>query len=183
MCICMYSVCCYSWYILVITVGILDSSFVLLVFMFCLFVFLVWYFLLVFVCVFCLFFFFFKQKTAYEMRISDWSSDVCSSDLRRAPPPAGGSGQARPSQAGPGDGPVPPPAGGAWLGVLAPQGLYGLARAGSLYAPRHRRRGISRGQDAADPGRAPVGTIRPLGQVQDRKNVVRGKGGSGRVEQ
>src|SRR3546814_10041280 len=31
---------------------------------------------------FCLlFFFFFKQKTAYEMRISDWSSDVCSSDL------------------------------------------------------------------------------------------------------
>src|SRR3546814_10044322 len=30
---------------------------------------------------YCLFFFF-KQKTAYEMRISDWSSDVCSSDLR-----------------------------------------------------------------------------------------------------
>src|SRR3546814_8253941 len=30
--------------------------------------------------VFC--FFFFKQRTAYEMRISDWSSDVCSSDLR-----------------------------------------------------------------------------------------------------
>src|SRR3546814_14371522 len=32
--------------------------------------------------IFC-FFFFFKQKTAYEMRISDWSSDVCSSDLGR----------------------------------------------------------------------------------------------------
>src|SRR3546814_6324068 len=29
-------------------------------------------------------FFFFKQKTAYEMRISDWSSDVCSSDLAQA---------------------------------------------------------------------------------------------------
>src|SRR3546814_2386202 len=29
------------------------------------------------------FFFLFKQKTAYEMRISDWSSDVCSSDLLR----------------------------------------------------------------------------------------------------
>src|SRR3546814_19294789 len=28
-------------------------------------------------------FFFFKQKTAYEVRISDWSSDVCSSDLHR----------------------------------------------------------------------------------------------------
>src|SRR3546814_5507285 len=37
-------------------------------------------------------FFFFKQKTAYEMRISDWSSDVCSSDLgprrRTLPDPA-----------------------------------------------------------------------------------------------
>src|SRR3546814_5622628 len=30
-------------------------------------------------------FFFFKQKTAYEMRISDWSSDVCSSDLLELP--------------------------------------------------------------------------------------------------
>src|SRR3546814_20898252 len=35
-------------------------------------------------------FFFFKQKTAYEMRISDWSSDVCSSDLE----PQGTSGTA-----------------------------------------------------------------------------------------
>src|SRR3546814_4523160 len=33
---------------------------------------------------FSVFIFFFKQKTAYEMRISDWSSDVCSSDLPRA---------------------------------------------------------------------------------------------------
>src|SRR3546814_20053787 len=32
------------------------------------------------------FFFFFKQKTAYEMRISDWSSDVCSSDLEGLAP-------------------------------------------------------------------------------------------------
>src|SRR3546814_17096797 len=32
-------------------------------------------------CLLSVFFFFFKQKTAYEMRISDWSSDVCSSDL------------------------------------------------------------------------------------------------------
>src|SRR3546814_18533550 len=38
---------------------------------------------LLYMCVFLVyyFFFFFKQKTAYEMRISDWSSDVCSSDL------------------------------------------------------------------------------------------------------
>src|SRR3546814_9557964 len=32
----------------------------------------------------CVSFFFFKQKTAYELRISDWSSDVCSSDLLEA---------------------------------------------------------------------------------------------------
>src|SRR3546814_3278460 len=39
----------------------------------------------IWICLFfdCVFFFFFKQKTAYEMRISDWSSDVCSSDLFR----------------------------------------------------------------------------------------------------
>src|SRR3546814_10821498 len=34
-------------------------------------------------------FFFFKQETAYELRISDWSSDVCSSDLRRMAGDAG----------------------------------------------------------------------------------------------
>src|SRR3546814_1695572 len=37
------------------------------------------------------FFFFFKQKTAYEMRISDWSSDVCSSDLDEKEPVVGSS--------------------------------------------------------------------------------------------
>src|SRR3546814_8201673 len=42
-------------------------------------------------------FFFFKQKTAYEMRISDWSSDVCSSDLTKAvvPQQARGPGNLR----------------------------------------------------------------------------------------
>src|SRR3546814_12399836 len=46
-------------------------------------------------------FFFFTQKTAYEMRISDWSSDVCSSDLsrrpRRVPSPAPPAPRCRPS--------------------------------------------------------------------------------------
>src|SRR3546814_3374247 len=42
-----------------------------------------WYmWLYMFMWLFLSFFFFCKQKTAYEMRISDWSSDVCSSDLR-----------------------------------------------------------------------------------------------------
>src|SRR3546814_9426017 len=37
-------------------------------------------------CIAIFYFFFFKQKTAYDMRISDWSSDVCSSDLDSAVP-------------------------------------------------------------------------------------------------
>src|SRR3546814_2542658 len=47
--------------------------------------------------------FFFKQKTAYEMRISDWSSDVCSSDLQPAQheqPEHGGPGPAAGAQPG-----------------------------------------------------------------------------------
>src|SRR3546814_12261341 len=39
------------------------------------------FFVWIYVLLFSYLFFFFKQKTAYEMRISDWSSDVCSSDL------------------------------------------------------------------------------------------------------
>src|SRR3546814_8854938 len=49
-----------------------EQCFLILVLLVCILVF-------VRVLLFC--FFFFKQKTAYEMRISDWSSDVCSSDL------------------------------------------------------------------------------------------------------
>src|SRR3546814_19614889 len=50
-------------------------------------------------------FFFFKQKTAYEMRISDWSSDVCSSDLyaldaEAAQPPTHLAGRQRGERAG-----------------------------------------------------------------------------------
>src|SRR3546814_8317370 len=48
------------------------------------------------------FFFFFKQKTAYEMRISDWSSDVCSSDLARPRPRRTSPRRARRSAAWPG---------------------------------------------------------------------------------
>src|SRR3546814_1862390 len=48
-------------------------------------------------------FFFFKQKTAYEMRISDWSSDVCSSDLSRV------SSESSPPNPGPSPAPDPVP--------------------------------------------------------------------------
>src|SRR3546814_2524050 len=44
-------------------------------------VYLYWCFVCFILCIVVMLFFFFKQKTAYEMRISDWSSDVCSSDL------------------------------------------------------------------------------------------------------
>src|SRR3546814_2317590 len=52
-------------------------------------------------CILFFFFFFFKQKTAYEMRISDWSSDVCSSDLGHRSP--------CPSPRRPNPGPIPNP--------------------------------------------------------------------------
>src|SRR3546814_16806426 len=52
-------------------------------------------------------FFFFKQKTAYEMRISDWSSDVCSSDLALgAGPRSEGSGGGRHGGGAGGAGPL-----------------------------------------------------------------------------
>src|SRR3546814_15447529 len=67
------------------------------------------------------FFFFFKQKTAYEMRISDWSSDVCSSDLRFTCLPR----IVRPQDAL--DRQWPAPAGGEPLHVLPRQGSVELA--------------------------------------------------------
>src|SRR3546814_8742942 len=72
-------------------------------------------------------FFFFKQKTAYEMRISDWSSDVCSSDLwRRA---QGGASFRGHGTAGAGR-PVPGRAGRADLRSHAVAGLAAGRRRG-----------------------------------------------------
>src|SRR3546814_10263111 len=108
-------------------------------------------------------FFFFKQKTAYEMRISDWSSDVCSSDLAAADRQA------------------------ALAGSLA-RGADGCAAGqhpGGRGALPARRRGRQQ------PGRAGAGAFRSGGAlgsrlrltcVTDRKSVVEGKSGSGRVD-
>src|SRR3546814_13998930 len=64
-------------------------------------------------------FFFFKQKTAYEMRISDWSSDVCSSDLPDAAQP----GSARVTDPARARGPRPDGAGAVeWIDRRAPHG-------------------------------------------------------------
>src|SRR3546814_16709085 len=72
-------------------------------------------------------FFFFKQKTAYEMRISDWSSDVCSSDLGGRP------GRAPVVRAGPA---VP---------RRARRGEPGRRRGGRRGAARRRRAGPAAG--------------------------------------
>src|SRR3546814_3957388 len=67
--------------------------------------------------IFC--FFFFKQKTAYEMRISDWSSDVCSSDLAAAAGPGSLAHPRQPDRARPAaPGARPLPADGRRLAAL-----------------------------------------------------------------
>src|SRR3546814_20531382 len=106
-------------------------------------------------------FFFFNQKTAYEMRISDWSSDVCSSDLqavRAAPLCRGDHRRDRWDAAG--------------FRAVLPQflDLRGQARplpGGSVRPPRGARVGARQG--AARPSRV-------------RKSVVSGKGGAVRLD-
>src|SRR3546814_1306199 len=65
----------------------------------------------VYLLVYCVCFFFFKQKTAYEMRISYWSSDVCSSDLgdHRRLPQTHAAALGRLSLCATGDDPAPDP--------------------------------------------------------------------------
>src|SRR3546814_7429280 len=102
------------------------------------------------------FFFFFKQKTAYEMRISDWSSDVCSSDLIAGPALAVGNRRAGDAFDHPWHGGVE---GGAVLGDLR-QGVLvarGRASESAPHAAALRARGIGgledqsvRGADGLD---------------------------------
>src|SRR3546814_15844773 len=103
------------------------------------------------------FFFFFKQKTAYEMRISDWSSDVCSSDLN---PPYARAGALRgrtrrANGAGAGEWrPLPPRA-----------GTGEDRRARPLGAPSPRRR--------RDPSRRWRDAEREIGRASCRERSVR----------
>src|SRR3546814_14170254 len=96
--------------------------------------------------------FFFKQKTAYEMRISDWSSDVCSSDLLRQPgrQPVNADARSVPS--------IDIGEGGIHAGTI--QVLLGI---------------IGMGQDAAI-------VHHQRDAVRDRKSVVKGKCVSVRVD-
>src|SRR3546814_1659499 len=94
-------------------------------------------FVLLFVCIF----FFFKQKTAYEMRISDWSSDVCSSDL-----PIGRETRHRPADL----------AGGCRRGAVAGDGdgvgpsRYALARAHGVVGSRNLGAGSDNAMNGGD---------------------------------
>src|SRR3546814_15013619 len=103
--------------------------------------------------------FFFKQKTAYEMRISDWSSDVCSSDLsagKRAPARAAGQPRGPPRQ---------------------PH----RRRTAGPQARRRRHDGRGGGPPRRD--RAVSGHLRGAAGVgQDRTSVVEGKSVSVRVD-
>src|SRR3546814_3140721 len=131
--------------------------------------------------------FFFKQKTAYEMRISDWSSDVCSSDLpgllRPGPAPAAGAalalvlggvfcGRAGGDHQGGG---LPRAAGAAAVRVDALARLEGIERTG---AARGRALGAGRGgvpgRDRAVAGADAVdGAVRwRPGAPQDRKSTA-----------
>src|SRR3546814_14439282 len=101
-------------------------------------------------------FFFFKQKTAYEMRISDWSSDVCSSDLA-----AGHTRRGRPE---------------ALHLHHRPLQRQGRERGGDVTtAARPARPGPAHPRSARSPARR-----RP--QDRDRKSVVSGKSGAVRVD-
>src|SRR3546814_12766862 len=107
-------------------------------------------------------FFFFKQKTAYEMRISDWSSDVCSSDL----PVVDGLGPAAGDQRG-------PRRAGRGLPAARPR------QHGDHQLRARRRAGASRQQwwrRRAWPGRAAVDGSRPRNRDQ---RAQRGYGKAG----
>src|SRR3546814_19571874 len=119
-------------------------------------------------------FFFFKQKTAYEMRISDWSSDVCSSDLE---PAVGCAGEAR-TAAGVGRRqfrlPPEPPGDRGQGGTFLSRGGDAVAgRSRCRRRVRYRQRRIRR-LDRRRPGRA--------GTPPERKSVVEGKSVSVRVD-
>src|SRR3546814_14353464 len=96
-------------------------------------------------------FFFFKQKTAYEMRISDWSSDVCSSDLLKAVLAH------RPERVG---------------GMVAPAGRLGAVAVTAQIRGYHR---VALGQRGRHPMPAHVGQ-RVAVQQQQRRPIAADRG-------
>src|SRR3546814_13669286 len=121
-----------------------------------------------------MFFFFFKQKTAYEMRISDWSSDVCSSDLQATDEAElladdgeheVGVGLGQEAPLGPAG--AEPGAGHA-AGGDADEGLDGLVAGVAGVLPRV--------EEAGDPGPAVVGRQGERGRSEERRVGKEGVG-------
>src|SRR3546814_15094300 len=118
------------------------------------------------------YFFFFKQKTAYEMRISDWSSDVCSSDLADAHKPSR-TAAARPAPRTARRAPRPPTA----PDKRAPGTAARRADDRDSRAARSRRRTASTGW------RAPAAsTTSPSRATTNRTHIVEGKSASVSVD-
>src|SRR3546814_11729055 len=126
-------------------------------------------------------FFFFKKKTAYEVRISDWSSDVCSSDLAGPRGPAGrggrrvrdlapGSRPGRHDRLGPPEHAVGPAHGGRdrRRHASAARAGFGCGRRGLRRARRHR---------PARRLRAPVAPAPPRGLRRRRRGPPQRAGG------
>src|SRR3546814_2048838 len=118
---------------------------------------------------------FFKQKTAYEMRISDWSSDVCSSDLLGAGALLGSLVEAEPGQdtRGAGRGGVGADGGQTLVQLgdaVRVDGVLGLGQEGAQLAVGGQhgvdQAGLARGgflRDLADPGGARIGDAAAVG--------------------
>src|SRR3546814_3363312 len=108
------------------------------------------------------FFFFFKQKTAYEMRISDWSSDVCSSDLAAGVQALVDADRARGGRAQHLRAGQQPGAGAAVLAVAAAaaERVAGRRRSGADGAVRAVRAGLAAGAVEHVPDQ-PLRSVRP----------------------
>src|SRR3546814_16161729 len=140
------------------------------------------------------FIFFFKQKTAYEMRISDWSSDVCSSDLPLVEVAQDReSGRAIVVEPGQRDLCVEPRNGAGRRAARRTDQRFGSGRvAGESVGRRHQRlgrpgdRGVERGIWRDRCGRRRYGLVEAQllvgARQQDRKSVGEGKSVSVRVD-
>src|SRR3546814_18425337 len=118
-----------------------------------------------------MFVFFFKQKTAYELRISDWSSDVCSSDL----PPERTDDRARQEERQKDGNDEGDRQHDAETQPLCP---YGAGNVTCVFGRQQHRFARPQGNRRGNHG----GAVRRIAEHGDRKSVVSGKSASVRVD-
>src|SRR3546814_13273111 len=133
--------------------------------------------------------FFLKQKTAYEMRISDWSSDVCSSDLavsarrpdRPSAAPRGSTRRRRPARAK--SRPARPRARPAHIEAYRASRSFNRERVlsgGAVLRMRHPFAPLEHAVPVTP--RQRIGFKHPAKLMRDRKSSMEGKSGSARVD-